>query len=447
MRITKQIIVFTLLLATIACQKSIFESSTVSPASLRDVPALRLSYRYEADVPAPSDPTKLAPVEEKNAAVQADFDANRPQEILIKTIVSPNKQRILTVYQRLGDPDASFRLDMYSADAKFLRRVTPETMTADFPDIIVWSPDSASVAFVAIAREGGLNSLTPVPVPPAANSNTNTAANKNANAANVNANTNANTSTETTPEQSAPATPVGDAAPNVITFRTEQIYICNSEGLDVKPITQNEGLIYYYFVWSPDSSMLASLAATYQEWRYLQMQADKNGEVFLPLGRPRIVEKNGRERRLDDNLTAARPVWSPDSAKVAVAYGYDKQNPQIRIYDSIGNQPTQAAIPLRNQLLISSQAYDQKINNEQSAQGNANTEAMNTNANPAQPSMTLPDEKTLVSFQPIIALEWSLDGELYFQTGFVKQYKTGDGARSSLRWHRLVLSPQATAIK
>jgi hypothetical protein len=195
--------------------------------------------------------------------------------------------------------------------------------------------------------------------------------------------------------------------------------------------------------------MLASLAATYQEWRYLQMQADKNGEVFLPLGRPRIVEKNGRERRLDDNLTAAHPVWSPDSAKVAVAYGYDKQNPQIRIYDSIGNQPTQAAIPLRNQLLISSQAYDQKINSEQSSQGGANTEAVNTNANanPAQPSMTLPDEKTLVSFQPIIALEWSLEGELYFQTGFVKQYKTGDGARSSLRWHRLVLSPQATTIK
>ena len=446
MQIIKKFIVFTLLLVTAACQKSIFESSTVSPATLRDVPALRLSYRYEADVPAPSDPTQLAPVEEKSAAVQADFDANRPQEILIKTIVSPNKQRILTVYQRLGDPDASFRLDMYSADAKFLRRVTPETMTADFPDIIVWSPDSANVAFVAIAREGGLNSLTPLPVPSTANSNTNTAANKNANTANVNANTNANTGTEATPEPAAPVAPVGDAAPNVITFRTEQIYICNSEGLDLKPVTQNEGLIYYYFVWSPDSSMLASLAATYQEWRYLQMQADKNGEVFLPLGRPRIVEKNGRERRLDDNLTAARPVWSPDSAKVAVAYGYDKQNPQIRIYDSIGNQPTQAAIPLRNQLLISSQAYDQKINNEQSLQGGANTEA-NSNANLSQPSMTLPDEKTLVSFQPVIALEWSLDKELYFQTGFVKLYKTGDGARSSLRWHRLVLSPQATAIK
>lgn len=444
MQIIKKVIVFTLLTATIACQKNIFESSTVSPATLRDVPALRLSFRYEADIPAPSDPTKLAPAEEKNAAVQADFDANRPQEILIKTIVSPNKQRILTVYQRLGDADASFRLDMYSAEAKFLRRVTPETMTADFPDIIVWSPDSANVAFVAIAREGGMNSLTPVPVPPAANSNTNTSANKNANTANVNANTNANA--EATPAPVTPVAPVGDAAPNVITFRTEQIYICNSEGLDLKPITQNEGLIYYYFVWSPDSSMLAAMAARSDEWRYLQSRAESAGEVFLPLGRPRIVEKNGRERRLDDNLTAARPVWSPDSAKVAVGFNSDNKPTQIRIYDAIGDQPTQAAIPLRNQLLFSSQAYDQKINNEQSQQANANTEA-NTNTSPNQPSMTVPDEKTLVSFQPIIALEWSLDKELYFQTGFVKQYKTGDGARSSLRWHRLVLSPQATAIK
>ncbi len=438
MRITRKLLVFTLLLSTAACQRNIFDSPTVAPSALRDVPALRLNFRYEADVPAPSDLAQAAPAEEKNAAVQADFDANRPQEILVKTIVSPNKQRILTVYQRLGDPDASFRLDMYSGDAKFLRRVSPETMTVDFPDIIVWSPDSANVAFVAIAREGGLNSLTPLPNTNA-NTNSNTASNS---AANVNANVNANN--DANAETAPAATPAlfGDAAPNVITFRTEQIYLCNSEGLDVKPITQNEGLIYYYFVWSPDSSMLVSLAATYQEWRVLQDRADRSGEVFVPLGRPRIVEKNGRERRLDDNLTSVRPVWSPDSAKVAV--GFDKQ--QIRIYDAIGDQPTQAAIPLRNQLLISSQAFDRKVNNEQNPQLDANTET-NASTNPAQPSMTLPDERTLVSFQPIIALEWSADNMIYFQTGYVKLYRTGDGARSSLRWHRLVLSPQATAIK
>jgi hypothetical protein len=444
MRNFKCFIVFTLLIATAACQKSIFEPTTVAPATLRDVPALHLNFRYEADVPAPSDPAKIAPVEEKNALVQADFDAVRQQEILVQTISSPNKQRILTVYQRLGDADASYRLDMYSGDGKFLRRVTPETMTADFPDIIVWSPDSTNVAFVAIARQGGLNSLTPLPTPAASNSNT--AANKPANtSANPNANANANINTEPANTGTLPANPTPESAPNVITFRTEQIYVCNSEGLDLKPITQNEGKIYYYFVWSPDGSMLAALAATYQEWRYLQLQADKAGEVFVPLGRPRIIEKNGRERIVDDNLTAVHPVWSPDSAKVAVGFGTDKQ---IRIYDAIGDQPTQAAIPLRNQLLLSSQAYDQKVNNEQGGLPPApDANGNSAGRDPAQPSMTLPDEKTLVSFQPIVALEWSADNLLYLQTGYVKQYKTGDGARSSLRWHRLVLSPQATVIK
>jgi len=441
MRSFKKFTILTLLLATAACQKNIFESTSVAPATMRDVPSLRLNYRYEADVPAPTVNNQNATEDEKNAAVQADFDATRSQEILVKTIASPNKQRLLTIYQRLGDADNSFRLDMYTGDGKFLRRVSPDNMVVDFPDIIVWSPDSTNAAFVGIAREGALSSQTSLP---AANSNTNANVSKNANTANANVNSNVdaniNTNPEPTPETPAQAEPTPPSAQSVLTFRTEQIYLCNSEGLDVKPITQNEGLIYYYMVWSPDSAMLAAMAATYQEWRYWQFQADKSGEVFIPAGRPRLIEKNGRERRLDDNMTAVRPVWSPDSAKVAIAFNSQDSKPsQIRVYDAVGDQPTQAAIPIRNQLLISSQAFDQKINNEQNP-------AANTNAAPSQPS-TLPDEKTLVSFQPIVALEWTSDTELYFQTGFVKIYKTGDGARSSLRWHRLILSPQPTAIR
>lgn len=423
-----------------ACEKGVFDSPTVAPSALRDVPALRLNFRYEGDVPAPAVDAAKNTTEEKNQAVQADFDAVRTQEILARTISSPNGQRVLAVYQRLGDPEATYRLDMYGADGKLIRRVSPDSMAVDFPDIIVWSPDSTTVAFVAIARQGGLNSLIPLPTP---DTNSNSSVSDSSSNANANANSNANANTEPVATPVLPA-PTGDSPPNVVTFRTEQIYICNSEGLDLKPITQNEGLIYYFFVWSPDSSMLACLAATAQEWRYLQMQADRANEVFVPIGRPRIVEKNGRERRLDDSLTAVHPAWSPDSAKLAV--GYDKQ--QIRIYDAIGDQPTQAAIPIRNSLLFSSQAYDQRVNAEQNTplapDANSNS---NMAPNPAAPSSTLPDEKTLVSFQPVIGLAWPLDGELYFQTGFVKQYKTGDGARSSLRWHRLILSPQPTALK
>ena len=74
------------------------------------------------------------------------------------------------------------------------------------------------------------------------------------------------------------------------------------------------------------------MAATSREWEYLQAKAEKDGEIFVPLGRLRLVEKNSRERRLDDALSAVHPVWSPDSSKVAE--GYDSQ---IRVYDGPGN--------------------------------------------------------------------------------------------------------------
>jgi hypothetical protein len=36
---------------------------------------------------------------------------------------------------------------------------------------------------------------------------------------------------------------------------------------------------------------------------------------------------------------------------------------------------------------------------------------------------------------------------LYFQTGFVREYKNAaENRHSYLRWHRLILSPQPTAL-
>src|SRR2546421_11139494 len=58
--------------------------------SMREAPAVRLSYRYEADVPAPSLEA-VRTVEERNTAVQADFDARRPQEGLDRTVTSPDR--------------------------------------------------------------------------------------------------------------------------------------------------------------------------------------------------------------------------------------------------------------------------------------------------------------------------------------------------------------------
>lgn len=441
---------FTILLVLFgisACQKNANDTPTVTPSTLSGVPSVRLNFRFENDVPAPTVPPNTN-IEEKNNTIQADFDQNRPEETLERTIPSPDKKRYLAVYQKLGDVQGSYRLDMYSADGKLVRKITPNGLAIFYPDTIVWSPDSNNAAFVGMIRLGQQTSPTPLPDAPTppelddANAN----ANFDANSANVDVNTNAN------------AAPSLEPPKQVLTFRTEQIYICNADGGDLKPLTQNEGFIYFYFVWSPDSSALISLAATWKEWKYMEYQAEQRGEVFVPMGRPRLVEKSGRFRLLDDNLTAVRPVWSPDSSKVAL--GFDKE---IRIYDAIGDAPTQAGIPLRNQLLISSKNYDDEMkrkeglavntnaNANSNANSNANTKAnSNSNTNTAalpQDVNTLPDENTVISFLPIVQLEWTEDKMLYLQTGFVKNFKDStQNTRSNMRWHRLLLSPQAVKL-
>src|SRR5688500_18349322 len=163
MQSVTKILAIIYLLSMTACHRSIFESPTVSPSSLRDVPAQRLNFRFEPDVPPPTDPNQKPQVEERNAAIQNDFDTNRPLEILVKTIPSPDKKRVLVVYSKAQDAPSEFRLDMYSPDGKILRRVTPDGMGVHFPDTIVWSPDSANVAFVAMIRAGQNASLPPSP--------------------------------------------------------------------------------------------------------------------------------------------------------------------------------------------------------------------------------------------------------------------------------------------
>jgi hypothetical protein len=418
---------------TVGCQRNILQPQNNAPTSMKEVPAVRLNFRYEADVPAPAENGKTA-AEERNAAVQNDFDQNRPQELLDRTIISPDKKRILAVYHRTSDVQAEFRLDMYSAEGKILHRITPDAMAVHFPDTIVWAPDSSSSAFVAMVRvpqvstEGQQAGVTTAPTPPGPQTT------PEADVSSVPGGNEGNAAM--TPTAPTPAAPLG-----VLLFRTEQVYICNADGDGTKPLTQNEGLIYFYYAWSPDSSMLAALAITAREWQFLQLDADKKAQAFIPMGRPRLIEKNGRERRLDDGLTPVHPVWSPDSAKVAEAF-----DTQVRIYDAAGNNPTQAAIPLRNQLLLSSQAYDREEQQKlQAANANAVVSESANSASPSsQPQGALPDPNTLVSFNPIIELVWNADDILYFRTAFVKKMKNdADSVTSFARWHRLVLSAQA----
>ena len=319
---------------------------------------------------------------------------------------------------------------MYSPEGKAQRKLTSDTMAVHFPETIVWSPDSGSLAFVAMIRAGQIDTS---PTPGSTASKTQPAANANTSSPDTDAGL--ETENPLTPAAPTPAAPTG-----ILTFRTEQIYIGAADGSGVKAVTENEGLIYFYYAWSPDSSMLAALATTSREWKYQEITSESKKELMVPVGRPRIIEKNGRERRLDDGVTSVHPVWSPDSLKVAA--GFDTQ---IRIYDAGGTNPTQAAIPLRNQLLISSQTYDHNLQ-RQSQDSNANVDAnslANNATTPEQPLSMLPDEKQLVSYNPIVEIAWTSPDLLYLKTAYVKRMKNeADNVTSFARWHRLILSPQ-----
>ncbi len=77
---------------------------------------------------------------------------------------------------------------MYSPDGQLIRKITYDGMAVHFADTIVWSPDSSSVAFVAMLR-GNQSTAAPAPSP-TDNQATNTNSEIDANANTENADTN-----------------------------------------------------------------------------------------------------------------------------------------------------------------------------------------------------------------------------------------------------------------
>lgn len=412
-------------LTATACQQvTNLTRQSVLPASLRDVPAQRFGFRFEPDILAPPGAEAIKAQPEKLTAIQTDFDGRRPQDSLERTISSPDKTRVLAIYQNAADEKGVFRLDLYETGGKLIRQITPESLALVFPDSIVWSPDGSNFAFAGSRRRNSSANqeiVQEAPRPP--------------DLANENSSDNANDS-ETNSNVALAVSPSPAVSPTtVLTFRTEQIYLSNRDGGELRPLTQTEGLIYYYFVWSPDGTQLASLACKENEWQALQRLAEGRGELFKPFGRPRILEKNGRERRLDDGLTFVNPVWSPDSSKVATAF--DKQ---VRIYDAIGSNPTAASIPLQVPLLIAAKICDDKVAVNQSC---VNVASVETNAvNNANLPTTEP-----TTFLPVVTLLWSEDETLYLQTGKFVDFAQGESLRSFPRWHRLNFSPQANTLR
>src|ERR1043165_1678245 len=318
-RITKHLLLILALLLFAASCRQTTEKPQVMPNSLADVQANRLAYSFKADVDAPPD----AEIKEeaKLKPVQEDFDARRKDDRLLRTVTSPDGQRALALYDTGDTQEGEFRVDMYAADGHLLRNITPPELSGAFAATAAWSPDGKSFAF--IGRKSLKQETSPDMIPQVR-----------------------------APLPSSSPIPTPSVAPNfapIEVFDTEQVYISDRDGFQLRPLTTRGGLIYFYLAWSPDSHALVALACREDEWDAREREHQR------PAGRPRLIETDGRERLLDDGLTDAGPVWSPDSSKIAAAFVTD-----IKIYDAVSNAPTQAVISLHDPLLAASAAYDKK---------------------------------------------------------------------------------------
>jgi hypothetical protein len=373
--------------------KSVIERQDVRPKVLRDVPARNLAYRLSPDVDSPSDTDDPA---DKNGAVANHFSTNRENDALVRTVASPDGRRVLALYGTADEPGSTFRIDLYNSEGQFLRNLIPPDIACVFPETVSWSPDGNYINFIARKRV----MPSPTPTPP----------------------------NEPEPDPLASPVPSPSVAPlfaPVASFNTEQIYICNRDGYDLKPLTSREGLIYFYYVWAPDGHAMAALACKEDEWNARERQ------FKLPAGRPRLIAPDGSERLLDDALTDALPVWSPDASKIATAFDTD-----VAIYDAGGKTPTQGRMPLGDQLIAASVAYEQRTT----------TKKASTNANSPAPESTPVSGGVPPSFNPIVRLDWRAPETLYVQTAFVR-VMPGDTINTFQRWHMLTISAQAAILK
>lgn len=386
----------TLLTFVFASCASITQRQDVRPLVLRDVPAQRLAYKFQADVALPPG-INTEDTDDKIEAIQLDFNAHRQDDALLRTVRSPDGQRALVLYGTADAPSQEFHLDIYSADGKFLRNVTPPSLACVFPETVSWSHDGNFITF--IAHRGATPTPTPSPL-----------------------------AEPEVPEPGA-AAPLPSIAPAfaaVAMFSTEQIYICDRDGYDLRPLTSRDGLVYFYAAWSPDNHALVAMACRESEWDAREKQ------YKLAAGRPRLITPDGAERLLDDELTEALPVWCPDSSKVITGFDSD-----VMIYDAATNKPTQARIRLYDALVAASRLYEEK---NSAKKGDANGKHESNTSESAAPG-GIP-----VSFNPIIRLEWISPDKVYFETAYVRLMPS-ESISTFQRWHLLSLSPQAAALK
>jgi Tol biopolymer transport system component len=379
----------------------VIERQDVRPRVLRDVPARNLAFRLSPDV---SLPANLAneDLTDKNINVANYFAAKRQDDALLRTVASPDGKRLLALYGTENEPPSAFRIDLFTSEGEFIRNLVPPDIACVFPETVAWSPDGRYINFIAHRRELPSPSPTPSFQP----------------------------EPDVTPSPTASPSVAPLFAP-VTSFYTEQIYICNRDGYDLKPLTQREGLIYFYFTWAPDGRAMVALACTEEEWNAREKQ------YKLPAGRPRLINPDGSERLLDDGLTDALPVWSPDASKIATAFDTD-----IAIYDAGGNTPTQGRIPLAQPLSAASVTYEEKSSSKKSSEN----EKSNTSHTSPTPTSSSSSAATPPSFNPIVRLQWPSPEQLYFKTAFLRVMPS-ETINTFQRWHLLNLSAQAAILK
>jgi hypothetical protein len=381
------------LLALVQACRNESDSQTLRPRQLRDVPANKLAFNFQADVQTPSN---LASEEVKIApSIQQDFDSKRQNDALLRTVMSPDGQRALALYNTADQPTTTFRIDLYSADGNFIRNITPPTLAVVFQDSVAWSADSSMITFVG-RRNGEAQSsptpfgLEPEPLLPSASP--------------------------------VPTATIGPAFAPLAVFSTEQVYVCNRDGYELRPLTARDGLIYFGLTWAPDGHALAALACKESEWDA------REKEFKTPAGRPRVIGTDGVERLLDDQSAETAPVWSPDSSKVAAAFGSD-----VGIYDAASRAPTQARIKLNETLLTASAVYEEKLPGKK--------------VEPAKPDQGANGPATAfhASFNPIVRLEWPTPEKMFLETAYIRLFN--EPVHTWSRWHQLTFSPQAAVLK
>jgi hypothetical protein len=391
------------LLAAPAC-KSIRETTglSVTPKSLRDVPAERLAFRFEPDAAEEKLPEHLRrdEAEEPAAAIRSAFETQRPSDALIRTVVDPQGQRALALYGT-SETDTDFRIDLYSTAGQFIRNVLPADLTGVFPEEVAWSPDGSSIVFSGVR--------TPTPQPTPEPSDAAPAPPDLAPSPGV-----------AGPTDAQPTPTTAPIIPSTQTFRTEQVYVGDRDGYNLRPLTAREGLIYFKLAWSPDGQAIAALACKEDEW------AAQRREGFPHAGRPRLVTLEGQERLLDDRATSVAPSWSPDGSKLATAFEYD-----VAVYDAGGGHPTGAGLSLREPLRAASAEYDARV--------------FKKGEPAAQQKQQQPSEAVLISLNPFVRLEWVEPETIYAQTAFVHIYHD-EPVFKYPRWHVIHISPQAAVL-